>query len=76
VHLLYYDLKFSINKIYFLKQFLVKFFRNIKIINLKKSLLCLYVLKKKFTKQLNLNLLKTQNNKSSLLKIQSNKIKI
>jgi len=70
VRLLYYDLKFSVNEIYFSKQFLAKFSRNIKITNNKKSLFCLRISKKSFyktiefesienTKQQNKNITKT-----------------
>jgi len=57
VRLLYYNLKFSVNKIYFLKQFLAKSSRNIKITNNKKSLLRLRVLKKSFYKTIELELI-------------------
>jgi len=50
VRSLYYDLKLSVNKVYFLKQFLAKSFCNIKVTNNKKLLLCLRVLKKFFYK--------------------------
>jgi len=58
VYLLYYNLKFSVNKIYFLKQFFAKSSRNIKIINNKKSLLCLRISKKSFYKTIKLELIK------------------
>jgi len=84
VRLLYYNLKFSVNKIYFLKQFLVKSFCNIKIKNNKKSLLCLYVLKKSFykiiklelienTKQQNKDITKTNASINKKLKLKKNK---
>jgi len=58
VHLLYYDLKFSVNEVYFSKQFLVKSSRNIKITNNKKSLFRLRILKKFFYKIIKLELIK------------------
>jgi len=66
VRLLYYNLKLSVNEIYFLKQFLAKFSRNIKITNNKKSLLCLRVSKKSLYKTIELELIKNtkQQNKN------------
>jgi len=58
VRLLYYDLKLSVNEVYFSKQFLAKSSRNIKIINNKKSLLCLRVLKKFFYEIIELEFIK------------------
>jgi len=67
-------LKFSINKIYFLKQFFAKFSRKINIINLKKSLLCLCILKRFFYKTIKFEFIKnTKNTKQQIKFIENTK---
>jgi len=65
-------LKLSINKIYFLKQFLAKFFCKINITNFKKSLLCLRVLRKSFYKIIKLKFTKNTKNTKQQVKFIEN----
>jgi len=71
VYLLYYNLKLSINKIYFLKQFFAKFSCNINIIDFKKSLFCLHIFKRSFYKIIKFKFIK--NTKQQVKSIENTK---
>ncbi len=67
-------MKLSINKKKFLKQFFAKFFCKINIINFKKFLFCLYVLKRSFYKTIKFEFIKnTKNTKQQVEFIENTK---